>query len=119
MTSAFRPAIRKLRQVTIPVRPFRKKLREGSLDDKEIEIEVADTGPHMEIMAPPGMEEMTEQIKSMFSGLGGGRKKNRKVKIREAIKLMIEEEAAETDQRRRFAPESHFQCRTERHRLSG
>ncbi len=73
---------------------FRKKLREGSLDDKEIEIEVADTGPHMEIMAPPGMEEMTEQIKSMFSGLGGGRKKNRKVKIREAIKLMIEEEAA-------------------------
>ncbi|EEO28743.1 ATP-dependent protease ATPase subunit HslU [Oxalobacter paraformigenes] len=73
---------------------FRKKLREGSLDDKEIEIEVADSAPHMEIMAPPGMEEMTEQIKSMFSGLGGGRKKNRKVKIRDAIKLIIEEEAA-------------------------
>lgn len=73
---------------------FRKKLREGQLDDKEIEIEVADSGPHMEIMAPPGMEEMTEQIKSMFSGLGGGRKKSRKVKIREASKLLIEEEAA-------------------------
>ncbi len=73
---------------------FRKKLREGSLDDKEIEIEVADAGPHMEIMAPPGMEEMTEQIKSMFSGLGGNRKKNRKVKIREAFKLLLEEEAA-------------------------
>lgn len=73
---------------------FRKKLREGSLDDREIEIEVADSGPHMEIMAPPGMEEMTEQIKSMFSGLGSGRKKSRKVKIQEAIKLIIEEEAA-------------------------
>ena len=73
---------------------FRKKLREGSLDDREIEIEVADSGPHMEIMAPPGMEEMTEQIKSMFSGLGSSRKKSRKVKIREAIKLIIEEEAA-------------------------
>lgn len=73
---------------------FRKKLREGSLDDKEIEIEVADSGPHMEIMAPPGMEEMTEQIKSMFSGLGSGKKKSRKVKIREATKLLIEEEAA-------------------------
>lgn len=73
---------------------FRKKLREGSLDDKEIEIEVDESGPHMEIMAPPGMEEMTEQIKSMFSGMGAGRKKSRKVKVREAIKLLIEEEAA-------------------------
>jgi ATP-dependent HslUV protease ATP-binding subunit HslU len=73
---------------------LRKRLREGVLDDREIEIEVAESGPHMEIMAPPGMEEMTEQIKSMFSGLGAGRKKKRKVKIREAIKLLIEEEAA-------------------------
>ncbi|WP_136413483.1 ATP-dependent protease ATPase subunit HslU [Herbaspirillum sp. ST 5-3] len=73
---------------------FRKRLREGALDDREIEIEVADTGPHMEIMAPPGMEEMTEQIKSMFSGLGASRKKKRKVKIKEAMKLLIEEEAA-------------------------
>lgn len=73
---------------------FRKRLREGSLDDREIEIEVADAAPHMEIMAPPGMEEMTEQIKSMFSGLGSGRKKKRKMKIKEAIKLLVEEEAA-------------------------
>ncbi len=73
---------------------FRKRLREGALDDREIEIEVAETGAHMEIMAPPGMEEMTEQIKSMFSGLGANRKKKRKVKIREAMKLLVEEEAA-------------------------
>ncbi|MDO9192830.1 MAG: ATP-dependent protease ATPase subunit HslU [Undibacterium sp.] len=73
---------------------FRKRLREGVLDDKEIEIDVAETGPQMEIMAPPGMEEMTEQIKSMFSGIGSGRKKSRKLKIKEAMKLLIEEEAA-------------------------
>src|SRR5690606_26654231 len=58
---------------------FRKRLREGALDDREIEIDVAEPAPHMEIMAPPGMEEMTEQIKGMFSGLGGGRKKTRKL----------------------------------------
>jgi ATP-dependent HslUV protease ATP-binding subunit HslU len=73
---------------------FRKRLREGQLDDRDIEIELAEAGPHMEIMAPPGMEEMTEQIKSMFSGIGGGRKKKRKIKIREALKLLVEEEAA-------------------------
>jgi ATP-dependent HslUV protease ATP-binding subunit HslU len=72
---------------------LRKRLREGQLDDKEIEIDVADSGPHMEIMAPPGMEEMTEQIKSMFSGIGSGRKKSRKIKVREALKMIIEEEA--------------------------
>ncbi|GGX09773.1 ATP-dependent protease ATPase subunit HslU [Undibacterium macrobrachii] len=73
---------------------FRKRLREGQLDDKEIDIEVADAAPQMEIMAPPGMEEMTEQIKSMFSGVGAGRKKSRRLKIKDALKLMIEEEAA-------------------------
>lgn len=73
---------------------FRKRLREGLLDDREIEIEVADVGPTMEIMAPPGMEEMTEQIKSMFSGLGATRKKKRKMKIREAMKILLDEEAA-------------------------
>jgi ATP-dependent HslUV protease ATP-binding subunit HslU len=73
---------------------FRKRLREGLLDDQEIEIEVAETGPQMEIMAPPGMEEMTEQIKSMFSGIGSGRKKKRKLKIREAMRLLVDEEAA-------------------------
>jgi ATP-dependent HslUV protease ATP-binding subunit HslU len=72
---------------------FRKRLREGSLNDREIEIELAEAAPQMEIMAPPGMEEMTEQIKSMFSGIGGNRKKSRKVKISEAMKLLTEEEA--------------------------
>ena len=73
---------------------LRKRLREGSMDDSEIEIELADAGPQMEIMAPPGMEEMTEQIKSMFSGIGRGGKKPRKIKIKEAFKLLIDEEAA-------------------------
>ncbi|WP_206732444.1 ATP-dependent protease ATPase subunit HslU [Janthinobacterium sp. 17J80-10] len=73
---------------------FRKRLREGSLDDREVELEVSEAAPHMEIMAPPGMEEMTEQIKSMFSGIGGGRKKKRKLKIKDALKLLVEEEAA-------------------------
>ncbi len=73
---------------------FRKRLREGQLDDKEVEIEVAEPVAHMEIMAPPGMEEMTEQIKTMFSGMGNARKKSRKMKIKEAFKLLIDEEAA-------------------------
>ena len=73
---------------------MRKRLREGTLDDREIEIEVPETAPQMEIMAPPGMEEMTEQIKSMFSGIGSQRKKQRKVVIKEALKLLAEEEAA-------------------------
>jgi ATP-dependent HslUV protease ATP-binding subunit HslU len=73
---------------------FRKKLREGELDDKEIEIEVAATSPHMEIFAPPGMEDLTSQIQGMFQNLGQGRKRLRKLKIREAMKLLAEEEAA-------------------------
>ncbi len=73
---------------------FRKRLREGSLNEREIEIEVQEPRAQMEIMAPPGMEEMTEQIKSMFSGLGQGRKKSRKMKIGDALKLLIEEEAS-------------------------
>ena len=73
---------------------FRKRLREGALDDKEVEIDVAEASPQMEIMAPPGMEEMTEQIKSMFAGVGGGRKKPRKMKVKEAMKLLVDEEAA-------------------------
>ena len=72
---------------------FRKRLREGLLDDKEIEIDLAESGPQMEIMAPPGMEEMTEQIKSMFSGIGSGRKKSRKIKVKDAMKLLLDEEA--------------------------
>jgi ATP-dependent HslUV protease ATP-binding subunit HslU len=73
---------------------FRKRIRQGEMDDKEIEIELAEQSPSMEIMAPPGMEEMTEQIKSMFSGMGSGRKKARKIKIKEAMKLLVDEEAA-------------------------
>ena len=73
---------------------FRKKLREGELDDKEIEVDVSAVAPQLEIMAPPGMEEMSEQIRSMFSNLGGGRKKTRKLKVREAMKLLTDEEAA-------------------------
>jgi ATP-dependent HslUV protease ATP-binding subunit HslU len=73
---------------------FRKRLREGTLDEREIELELAEPSAQMEIMAPPGMEEMTEQIKSMFSGMGGQRKKPRKIKIREALKLLVDEEAS-------------------------
>ncbi len=73
---------------------FRKKLREGELDDKEIDIEVATPQAQMEIFAPPGMEELTQQIQGMFQNLGGGRKKMRRMKIREAMKMLVDEEAA-------------------------
>src|SRR3954463_2759497 len=72
---------------------FRKKLREGELDDREIELEVAVGQPQMEILAPPGMEELTTQIQGMFSNLGGGRKRLRKMRIREAARLLTDEEA--------------------------
>jgi ATP-dependent HslUV protease ATP-binding subunit HslU len=73
---------------------FRKKLREGELDDKEIEIEMAAVQAQMEIFAPPGMEDLTSQIQGMFQNLGSGRKRLRKLKIRDAMKLLTEEEAA-------------------------
>ena len=73
---------------------FRKKLREGDLDDKEIEIEVSVPGMSAEILAPPGMEELTGQLQSMFQNIGGGKKKSRKLKISEAMKLLTDEEAA-------------------------
>lgn len=73
---------------------FRKKLREGSLDDKEIEIELAGVNVGVEIMAPPGMEEMTNQLQSMFQNLGGQKSKPRKMKIKDALKQLVEEEAA-------------------------
>ncbi len=72
---------------------FRKMLREGKLDDKEIDIDIAAQPMHMEIMAPPGMEDMTSQIQSMFQNMGGERKKTRKLKIAEAMKMLLEEEA--------------------------
>jgi len=71
---------------------FRKMLREHELDDREIEIEVR-TAAGVEILAPPGMEEMTQQLQGMFQNLGGGRTRTRKLKIREAVKLLLDEEA--------------------------
>ncbi|WP_299179934.1 HslU--HslV peptidase ATPase subunit [uncultured Neptuniibacter sp.] len=73
---------------------FRKKLREGQLDDKEIDIEVSQPQVGVEIMAPPGMEEMTNQLQSMFSGMGGGKKQSRRLKIKDAFKMLADEEAA-------------------------
>ena len=73
---------------------FRKKLREGKLDDKEIEIDVAAPQMGVEIMAPPGMEEMTNQLQGMFQNLAGDTKKKRKLKIKDAFKALTEEEAA-------------------------
>ncbi len=73
---------------------FRKKLREGELDDKEIDIELAAPSMQAEIFAPPGMEELTQQIQGMFQNMGGGKKKSRKLKIAEALKLLTDEEAA-------------------------
>jgi ATP-dependent HslUV protease ATP-binding subunit HslU len=73
---------------------FRKKLRESELDDKEIEIELAAGPAGMEILAPPGMEELTQQLQGMFQNLAGGRKKLRKLKVKEALRLLVDEEAA-------------------------
>jgi ATP-dependent HslUV protease ATP-binding subunit HslU len=73
---------------------FRKKLREGGLNDREIELDVAESRPQLEIMGPAGMEDMAEQLKGMFSQLGQGRRKTRRLKIGDALKLLVDEEAA-------------------------
>ncbi len=73
---------------------FRKMLREGQLDDREIEIELRALPASVEIMAPAGMEELTQQLQGMFSSLGGNRTRERKLKVREALKLLTDEEAA-------------------------
>ena len=73
---------------------FRKRLREGELDEKEIEIKIADSPTGVEIMAPPGLEDMTNQLKSMFSNMNSGRKKSRKMSVKAALKIVKEEEAA-------------------------
>ncbi len=73
---------------------FRKKLREGELDDKEIDLEVASSFMHAEIFAPPGMEELTQQIQGMFQNIGGNKKKMRRLRIGEAMRLLTDEEAA-------------------------
>jgi ATP-dependent HslUV protease ATP-binding subunit HslU len=72
---------------------FRKKLREGALDDKDIELDLAETRAPLELMGPAGMEEMTEQLKGMFGQLGQAKRKTRKLKIAEAMRLLIDEEA--------------------------
>ena len=72
---------------------FRKKLREGESDGKEIEIKIADSPTGVEIMAPPGLEDMTNQLKSMFSNMNSGRKKSRKMSVKAALKIIKEEEA--------------------------
>lgn len=73
---------------------FRKKLREGELDDKDIDIEVSEAKVGVEIMAPPGMEEMTNQLQSMFSNMGNKKTKKRSVKVKDALKLLTDEEAS-------------------------
>ena len=73
---------------------FRKKLREGDLDDKEVSIEVQTPGASFEIMAPPGMEEMTNQLQGMFSSMAPGKSKTKKLKVKDALQRLTEEEAA-------------------------
>ena len=73
---------------------FRKKLREGQLDDKEIEVELPDAAPSMQIMGPAGMEEMAEQLRSMFSSMQQDKRSTRRLKIAEALRLLTDEEAA-------------------------
>jgi len=72
---------------------MRKRLREGQLADREIEVDLAEPRPSLEIMGPQGMEEMAEQLKGLFSNLGQGKRKTRKMKIGEALKLLVDEEA--------------------------
>jgi len=73
---------------------FRKMLREGALDEREIEIELRGVGPGMEILAPPGMEEMQQQLQTMFQNLGAGKSRSKKMKVRDAAKILVDEEAA-------------------------
>jgi ATP-dependent HslUV protease ATP-binding subunit HslU len=73
---------------------FRKMLREGALDEREIEIELRGMGPGMEILAPPGMEELQQQLQAMFQNLGAGKSRAKKMKVREATKILVEEEAS-------------------------
>jgi ATP-dependent HslUV protease ATP-binding subunit HslU len=73
---------------------FRKMLREGQLDEREVEIELRAVPSSVEIMAPPGMEELSQQLQGMFSSLGGARTRSRRLKVKEAFKLLTEEEAA-------------------------
>ncbi len=82
-----------VREDSVTRQKFRKKLREGDLDDKEIELDVAVGGASVEIMTPPGMEEMASQLQSMFQNLNQSKKRKRKLKIKDALKVLTEEEA--------------------------
>lgn len=73
---------------------FRKRLREGAIDDLEIEIDIAVASPQLDVMTPPGMEEMAEQLRGMFAGMAQDKKKPKKMKVKDAFKLIIDEEAA-------------------------
>lgn len=73
---------------------FRKKIRQGELDDKEIEIKIAESATGIEIMAPPGLEDMTSQLKSMFSSMNSGKKHTRRMTVKAALKIVKDEEAA-------------------------
>jgi ATP-dependent HslUV protease ATP-binding subunit HslU len=86
--NASAPADNTARQV------MRKRLREGTLADKEIEIELAEPRPMLEIMGPPGMDEMAEQLKGLFANIGAGKRQARKLKIGDALRLLVDEEAA-------------------------
>ncbi len=73
---------------------MRKRLREGTMNDKDIEVDLLEAKPTMEILGPQGMEDMAEQLKGMFANLGGNKRKTRKLQIGEAMKLLVEEEAS-------------------------
>jgi len=92
-------------------------LREHELDDREIEIELRILPMGVEIMAPPGMEEMQQQLQSMFQNLGGNRTRTRKLKVREALKLLTDEEAGKLINEDEAQDPGARQCRAERHRV--
>ena len=96
---------------------FRKMLREGKLDEKEIEIEVQAPQIGVEIMAPPGMEEMTSQLQGMFQNMGQGQTQDRKLTVREALKLLTEEEAHKLVNEDDIKEMAHRGRRTERYRV--
>ncbi len=96
---------------------FRKMLREHELDEREVEIELRAVAAGVDIMAPPGMEEMQQQLQSMFANLGGNRTRTRKVKVREALKLLTDEEAGKLINEDELKIQRARQRRAERHRV--
>ena len=116
--SASRPAVPDKGSVDNTARQvMRKRLREGSLNDKEIEIELAEPRAGLEIMTPPGMEEMAEQMKNLFSQMGGARRKARKLKIAEAMQAAGRRGGRQAGERRRGQGACPGQHREQRHRV--